>query len=189
MALFLTAMLVNILLRPTFSLYPLLVTRHFGGGALQLGWLNSALGIGIVVGGLTLSAWGGFKRRIFTIIMGVFGLAGGVLLLSLTPPGMFPLALIAVLVTGASTAFTDGPIQAILQATVEPSMQGRVFTLAISLSGGMAPIGLAIAGPLSDAYGVRNIYLGAGLTCLVAGVAAFFVPALLSIEADQGKPS
>jgi DHA3 family macrolide efflux protein-like MFS transporter len=187
--LFLMAMLVNILLRPTFSLYPLLVTRHFGGGALQLGWLNAALGIGIVVGGLVLGAWGGFKRRIFSIIMGVFGLAASVLLLSLTPSGLFPLALFAVLVTGASIAFTDGPLHAILQATVEPSMQGRVFTLVFSLSGGMAPIGLAIAGPLSDVYGVRTIYLGAGMLCLAAGVAAFFIPALLNFETSQGRPS
>lgn len=189
MALLIMALLVNILVRPTFSLYPLLVTRHFGGGALQLGWVNSALGVGLVAGGLILSAWGGFSHRIFTIIMGVFCLGGSLVLLGITPPGLFPLGLFAVLTTGASTAFTDGPIQAILQATVEPSMQGRVFTLVMSLSAGIAPIGLALAGPLSDAYGVRTIYLAAGVLCLAAGVAAFFIPVLLNIEGDQGKAS
>jgi DHA3 family macrolide efflux protein-like MFS transporter len=154
-----------------------------------LGWLNSALGAGIVMGGLGLSAWGGFRRRVFSILMGVFGLAASVLILSVTPPGLFPLALFAVLVTGASMAFTDGPLHAILQTTVEPAMQGRVFTLLISLSGGMAPIGLAIAGPLSDAYGVRTIYLGAGILCLAAGIAAVFIPDLLDFEAGQGKAS
>jgi DHA3 family macrolide efflux protein-like MFS transporter len=187
MIIFLMAMFVNILLRPTFSLFPLLVTRHFGGGALQLAWLNSMLGIGIVGGGLTLSAWGGFRRRVLTIIMGVFGLAAGVLLLSLTPSSLFPLALFAVLIVGASTAFTDGPLHAILQATVEPSMQGRVFTLVMSLSGGMAPIGLAVTGPLSDAFGVRTIFLGAGVLCLSAAVAAFYIPALMNIEDGPGS--
>jgi DHA3 family macrolide efflux protein-like MFS transporter len=187
MILLIMAMLVNILVRPTFSLLPLLVTQRLGGGALQLGWLNSALGIGMMGGSLILGAWGGFRRRIHSIIMGVFGLGVGLLLLGATPPDLFPLALVAMLVTSASTAFTDGPLQAILQATVEPSMQGRVFTLMISLSGGMAPLGLMIAGPLSDAYGVQNIYLAAGIMCLVAGVAAFFIPAVLNIEANHRK--
>jgi MFS family permease len=53
----------------------------------------------------------------------------------------------------------------------------------------MAPIGLAIAGPLSDAYGVRTIYLGAGILCLAAGIAAVFIPDLLDFEAGQGKAS
>ena len=136
---------------------------------------------------MILGAWGGFRRRIFSIIMGVFGLGVGLLLLGATPPGLFPLALFGMLVTSVSTAFTDVPIRAILQATVEPSMQGRVFTLMISLSGGMAPLGLTIAGPLSDAYGVQNIYLAAGMMCLVAGVAAFFIPALLNIEGNRTK--
>ena len=55
----------------------------------------------------------------------------------------------------------------------------------ISLSGGMAPLGLMIAGPLSDAYGVQDIYLAAGMMCLVAGVTAFFIPALLNIESNH----
>lgn len=189
MILLIMAMLLNILVRPTFSLLPLLVTKHLSGGALQLGWLNSALGMGMMGGSLILGAWGGFRRRILSIIMGVFGLGVGLLLLGSTPPGLFPLALFAMLVTSASTAFTDGPIQAILQATVEPSMQGRVFTLMISLSAGMAPVGLIIAGPLSDAYGVQNVYLVAGIMCLVAGVTAFFIPALLNIETNHRKSS
>lgn len=48
------ATMLNTLLSPAFSLLPLLVSRHFQQGALQLGWLNTALGIGFLVGGLPL---------------------------------------------------------------------------------------------------------------------------------------
>ena len=64
------AMAVNLLLHPAMSLQPLLVTEHFGGAALELAWLQSAFGIGFVAGGVTLSAWGGFKRRALTGILG-----------------------------------------------------------------------------------------------------------------------
>jgi DHA3 family macrolide efflux protein-like MFS transporter len=45
------AMLVNFLLTPAGSLLPILVTGHFGGGALQLGWLESSFGFGMLAGG------------------------------------------------------------------------------------------------------------------------------------------
>lgn len=54
------ALVVNFLLTPTSSLMPLLVTEHFSGGALQLGWIQSALGVGVIAGGLLLGTWGGF---------------------------------------------------------------------------------------------------------------------------------
>ena len=39
---------LNGLLSPAFSLMPLLVTEHFGRGALELSWLNSAAGVGVI---------------------------------------------------------------------------------------------------------------------------------------------
>ena len=58
----LLAVAINFLISPAFTLLPLLVTKHFHGNAIQYGWIESAIGIGIVIGGLGLGAWGGFKR-------------------------------------------------------------------------------------------------------------------------------
>ncbi len=44
------ALFINMIITPTFTLLPLLVREHFGGGALQLGWFNSTFGIGAVAG-------------------------------------------------------------------------------------------------------------------------------------------
>lgn len=38
------ALIINLVFSPAAALMPLLVTDHFGGGALQLGWLESAWG-------------------------------------------------------------------------------------------------------------------------------------------------
>jgi hypothetical protein len=51
-------MLLNILCWPAGSLTPILVTDHFGGGAFELGWLESAGGVGAILGGLVLSVGG-----------------------------------------------------------------------------------------------------------------------------------
>jgi DHA3 family macrolide efflux protein-like MFS transporter len=61
-------------------------------------------------------------------------------------------------------------------------MQGRVFTVLISGSGAMVPLGLAIAGPLADTLGVRVWFVAAGVAMVAIGIGALFVPAVMRIE-------
>ena len=84
-------------------------------------------------------------------------------------------------------SLTDGPISALLQATVPPEMQGRVFALLGSLFSLTTPIGLMIAGPIADVTGVPFWFLLAGLICTATALISFFIPALIHIE-DQ-KPN
>lgn len=185
------AVVINFLLTPAFSLLPLLVKDYFGGSAMQLGWVNAAVGIGVILGGLTLSAWGGFKRQISTSLVGLTGMGIGTLLMSQAPPSTLLLVISAAFIVGFMQPITDGPILAIMQTVVDPDMQGRVLTLLSSVAGAMAPIGLLIAGPLSDHVGIQTWFLLGGLICVLMGVAGFFIPALMNIETDQaasGKP-
>jgi DHA3 family macrolide efflux protein-like MFS transporter len=180
------AMVLNFVLAPAGSLSPLLVTEHFGGGAMQLGWFNSIWGAGALVGGLTLSVWGGFRRRIYTSLMGVALLGVGALMLGLAPAALFWLALAANFMLGVMNPIANGPLHAIFQAVVAPEMQGRVFMVIGSLCTAMMPLSLAIAGPLADVVGVRAWYVVGGALCMLVGAGAFFVPALVNIE-EQGE--
>ena len=74
--LILIAAVLNIFGNTKMTISPLLITDHFNGGATELGWFNSAWGMGIVLGGLLVGAWGGFRRRIMTTIFGwiVYGI-------------------------------------------------------------------------------------------------------------------
>ncbi|MGH2536995.1 MAG: MFS transporter [Candidatus Promineifilaceae bacterium] len=177
------AMLIKLAITPAFALLPLLVYDHFSGDAGQLALLEGLLGGGMLGGGLALTAWGGFRRRIYTILAGLMAVSLGLLPLGLAPADRFELALAAMLVVGLSLPFIDGPLFALLQAGVAPNMQGRVFTLLSSLVGLTSPLALALAGPLSELLGLQVWYLAAGAACLLAGAAGFFVPALVAIEA------
>ena len=180
------AVVINMLFTPAFSLLPLLVTEHFGGEALQLGAMQSALGVGVVLGGLLLGAWGGFRRRILTSIVGLIGAGSGVLLLGLIPSTFFSVAAAAMFIVGMMLPLANGPILAVIQATVQPEMQGRVLTLLSSAASAMSPVGLSIAGPVADAIGVRVWYLAGGIACMLVGAIGFFIPAVLQIE--EGRP-
>jgi DHA3 family macrolide efflux protein-like MFS transporter len=174
------AALINMCLVPAFSLLPLLVSAQLGGDALQLGWLSSGFGIGTIAGGIVLGIWGGFSRRILTTLSALVGLGMAVAALGLAPA--YASALAAMLVVGLIVPFANGPIQAILQATIAADYQGRVFTLVGSLAGATAPLGLLVAAPVAELVGVRAWYVTGGLVCLSMGVAGFFLPSLLRIE-------
>lgn len=185
------AMLFKIALTPAFSLLPLLVKDHFGRGAADLAGLEMALGVGTILGGLLLGVWGGFKRRIATTMMGITLVGLMVLVLGVLSPELFPAAIAVLFLLGASIALTDGPLFAVLQGSIAPELQGRVFMLFGSLVTVTSPIGLLIAGPVTDAIGIQVWYVSAGLLCMLAGISAFFVPAVMDIEerATAGSPA
>ncbi|MGC9356834.1 MAG: MFS transporter [Anaerolineae bacterium] len=176
------ALIFKIALTPAFSLIPLLVSEHFGGDAPQLSLLESTAGVGILLGGVILSAWGGFHRKIHTTLLGMCVVGLGLLGMGVVPASAFLAAVGAIFVVGLSIPFIDGPIMAILQSTVSPEMQGRVFSMLGSLLSLSSPFSLAVAGPISDWLGLQIWFVVAGILCGVIGVAGFFIPALVHIE-------
>lgn len=177
---------INMLFTPAFALLPLFVTNHFGGGALQLGALEAAFGVGMIAGGVLLSVWGGFQRRIVTTLVGIAVAGLSLALLSAVPATLFPLALVTQALLGGALPIINGPLFAALQAVVPPDLQGRVFTLVTSLASGAAPLGLILAGPTADLVGVRPLFLACGLVCLIISFAGFRLPVILQLEERRG---
>lgn len=185
----LIAMAINFLLNPAFSLIPLVVTQEYHGSVMQLGLVDSLFGVGIIVGGLVLSAWGGFKKRILTSMLGVIGMGIGILMFGILPSSWFPVALGGILLIGFMNVLANGPLNSILQVAVDPDMQGRVFSLLGAGAAAMSPISLLVAGPISDWLGVRYWYLVGGSICILMALAALFIPAIMNIETNQTNTS
>ena len=176
------ATLINLLLNPTNALQPLLVTNHFHGQAFHLAWMESTWGIGVVVGGLTLSAWGGFRRRVLTSLVGIVVLGAAIAARGLIPASGFWVAVAVMFVVGFTGPMIDGPLFAVLQSVVAPEMQGRVFLLVVSMAKAISPLGLIVAGPLADKFGVRVWFLVGGVLTGLLGAAALLIPAIMNIE-------
>jgi DHA3 family macrolide efflux protein-like MFS transporter len=188
-ALLVASSVINLLLTPATSLMPLLVTDHFSGAALELGWLESAWGIGVVVGGLVLGAWGGFRRKILTTLMGLAGVGAGFLLVGLVPPPALWLAIAGMLLAGVMNPITNGPIFSIVQAGVDPGMQGRVFALIQSMATAATPLGMIIAGPVADALGVRLWYVVGGVSCVLMSAAGLMWPTIVHLGDSHRRPA
>ena len=157
---------------------------------MELAWLQSANGIGMILGGLTLGVWGGFKKRVITafsalMVSGVFVVAIGVM-----PAHLLLLAVGSMFCFSFLNAIANGTFFASMQSIVPPEIQGRVFTLLMSLSAGMVPLGMAVAGPVADVLGERIWFVIGGISITVLGIAAFFIPSIMNVEEEAtGKGS
>lgn len=186
LALILMAMLLNFLLVPASSFQPLIVTKIFNKGVVELGWAETVFGVGMIAGGLLLGAWGGFKRKIVTSLTGILGISLGVILIGIAPANMFFMMLAANFILGLTQVLANGPLGAIFQSTIEHDMQGRVFSLINAGATAMMPLSLMVAGPVSDWLGLRTWYLIGGGLCILVTLVVFFTPAILTIE-EQHK--
>ncbi len=170
---------------PAFILLPILTANYFGGGAMQLAWMNGAWGLGLVLGGLLLSVWGGFERRMITIFTGAIGIGVSYLLVGLTPASLLPLALLWLMGGAVMNSIASGSYMALLQAIVEPDIQGRVFTVGRSLTSAMIPLGMLFAGPFADLIGIRELYVVAGAIQIVVVSGTVFVPAVAHLGEEK----
>jgi DHA3 family macrolide efflux protein-like MFS transporter len=107
-----------------------------------------------------------------------------IFIIGLTPPSAFLLAVGAFFFIGFMSSIANALFMATIQATVESEMQGRIFTLTMSSSMAMSPLGLAIAGPVADMLGVQIWFIFTGLVIFIIGVSTFFSSTIMHLE-DQ----
>jgi len=129
-------------------LYTPMILSRSGNDTVVLGSLASAAGVGGVIGALVISRWGGFKRRIKGVLIGMagIGLSKTVLGLGKTPwiwmLAQFSASLYAPL-SGSSTT-------AIWMAKVHPNIQGRVFAARSLVEQLTSAFAYLVAGLLAD---------------------------------------
>jgi MFS family permease len=128
-------------------LAPMILLRT-GNDSISLGLVQSAAAIGGVAGGVLMSAWGGFKRRVHGVLAGwiissfFFALVG--------LGNSLPLWIVASVLSTLLIPLINGSNQAIWQAKVAPDIQGRVFSARRLIAWLPNPIAPLIAGALAD---------------------------------------
>jgi DHA3 family macrolide efflux protein-like MFS transporter len=140
---------VNLALSISFTLLAPMILARTGNNSMVLGAVQSAVGVGGVVGGLIMSAWGGPRRRINGVLIGMaLQFVFGQTLMGL---GQGPYIWAA---AAFSTLFllpiVNGCSKAIWQAKVPPAVQGRVFATSRLIAQISNPVGTVLAGPLAD---------------------------------------
>ncbi len=184
---------------------PMILLRTDNNSVI-FGAVNSAAAIGGVAGGLIMSAWGGFKKRVHGVLAGwiatgilsaLFGFGTG---LAFWIPFIIAQALVGPLINTSN--------QSIWQAKVAPDIQGRVFSARRLIAWFTQPIAPIIAGVMADKWlepsmtsgttslaftfsswvgtgpgsGMALLFIFCGLGSALVGLSGYFVPFIRNAE-------
>ena len=159
---FLTLNVIGGLAWPVFA--PFILSRT-GNNSTSFGAVQSALSIGAVVGGLLVSLWGGFKRRMKTILMGESLTGLGLILMGFGRN--LPWWLFFGVFAAMFNPVVNGASQAIWQSKVAPDVQSRVFSSRRMIAWLLDPITPIIAGLLADYVFEPFMKSGTGLAAFL----------------------
>ena len=130
------------------SLYSPMILTRTNSNAQVLASLQAAAGVGGVTGGLLLSVWGGHKRRIHSLLLGMVGAGFSKIIFGLA---RIPLIWIpAQFCSSFNFPAISSSDRAIWLTKVEPDLQGKVLATHTLISGFSPAIGRLMAGPLAD---------------------------------------
>jgi len=167
---------------PAAFLTPLQVTRSFGDDVWRLTAIEIAFSIGMMLGGGLIAAWGGFRNKMHTVILGAVTLGLFTVGLGLVPNFWIYIAFMAVV--GVAMPVYSTPATVLLQEKVEGDYLGRVFGVMGMISTSMMPFGMLIFGPIADYVAIEWLLIGTGLFMAVAGLTMFRSRTLI----DAGRP-
>jgi DHA3 family macrolide efflux protein-like MFS transporter len=157
------------------NLSPLMLVRTFGDDVWLLTILELSFGIGMVAGGSLMAIFGSKADRLgmmvgTSILFGVLAVVMGFTTNLILFYTLFFLIGLAV------PAFSTSSMT-LLQETVEPERQGRVFGFVGIVMAVAMPIGMAVLGPLADIVSVEILLVATGAITVLIAVVAVLLPA------------
>ncbi|AEE17981.1 MFS transporter [Treponema brennaborense] len=160
---------------PAASLTPLMCMGYFGQTASAAGFAETVFSAGMLVGGIIIGIWGGFKNRLVTmtlstLLLGVLFAGAGLL-----PPTAFGVFVAGAGIMGFSCPFFNAPCMSLYQEKVPPEYLGRIMGVSASSMSLAGPLGLVISGLFAEAVGVNTWFVIAGIAvclCVIPMVAS-----------------
>lgn len=179
---------VSVVMVPISALFPLMVNGYFRGSASQASVVNAVFATGMLTGSILLSVWPGFKKKVHTINSGVVLMGLGLICSGLLPKEGYMGFVVLCLFMGLSGPMYGTPYTVLFQTKIEPTVMGRVLSIVHSMMLLAAPVGLLIAGPVSELMGLPFWFYTSGTLVLAAGIWGFFVKSIRELE-ENGSQS
>ena len=159
--LFIFFALFFILISPAAFLTPLQVARTFGPDVWRLTAIEVSFSVGMLLGGLLMTAWGGFKNRSLTMIAAFYLIGINQILLGVVPNFWVYNAIMVVV--GVTLPVFNTPAITLVQEKVDELYMGRVFGVLTMISAGFMPLGILFFGPLADRISIEWQLIATGV--------------------------
>lgn len=196
----------NLIASLCITILPALILARTGNNATMLGYTESAAAIGGVAGGALLTVWGGPKRKVNGVLLGmVLTSLFGTLVIGLGRS--LPVWITGSFLTMVILIVLNGSNQAIWQSKVPPALQGRVFSVRRLIAQVAVPIAMLASGPLADRVfgpammpagslarlfgwlsgtgpgaGISLMFVWGGLAGAVVGLVGYLIPNIRNVE-------
>lgn len=183
---------------------PMILART--NSSVVFGSVQSAAAIGMVLGGLLMGLWGGFKKRVNGVLLGWMAVSlFGMFFMGLGQSAVWWIAALGL--SSLVAPILDGSNQAIWQSKVAPDLQGRVFSSRRLIAWFAQPIAPVIGGALAEyvfepamqtqsalsngfgwlvgsgpGSGMSLLMVFCGVAGILAGLSGYFIPAIRNVE-------
>ena len=174
------SLMLLVMMGPLEVLIPFLIKDHLGGGPGDHAWVLAAFGIGGAVGSMAMASRQ-LPRRYLTWMNLMWGV-GCLPFLVIGFAGAVWQIVVSAFVLGAMFSAPMVIWGTLLQRRVPPHMLGRVASLDFFVSVSLMPVSMALAGPVSEAIGLRATFAVAGLA---PGVFALLAVVLARLPEDE----
>jgi MFS family permease len=160
--------LISLVGMPYTTLMPIFAGSILHGGAHTLGFLMAAVGVGALIGAVTLAARPSVLGlgRVIPLAAGAFG-AG---LVAFAASRQLWLSLLLLVVTGYGFMQQMAASNTILQTITEDEKRGRVMSFYAVAFQGVAPFGSLIAGATANRIGASLTLMVGGAICVGGAV-------------------
>jgi DHA3 family macrolide efflux protein-like MFS transporter len=167
--LFIASAVFMVLAAPSAMMTPLQVARSFGSDVWRLPAIEIAFSVGMMLGGIFIAAWGGFKNKTHTMVLAwlLFGLTT----LLFGTVTNFWVYLGVMVLCGTAMPLYNTPSMSMMQTKIPPELMGRVFGVLSMTSSVAMPLGAILFGSLGDKVKIEILLIITGVMLLAGGLA------------------
>lgn len=168
-----------LVIAPLMVLGPVVADRELGGAA-DWGFIAASIGVGVIVGSASASRLSP-ARPLFVAVLG-YSVGEALLATSLGLPAQTLVIALVGFVAGTTEGFIEVAWITALQQRVTQTVLARVSAYDTLGSFVFFPIGFALAGPASDAFGIQAVLFFAAGFAVVLGVFVASLPSVRGVE-------
>lgn len=181
----LLAMLLYMLAQPSMVLGPFFIKIIHGGNDFTLALIQMIMQGGMILGSLAVSLIKKWNNKMRTFFVGIMLINIGYLLYALAPIGFYPMIGMASSIVGFMMPFVDIIVITVIQISVPLDKMGRVSSILNTLMMVASPIGAILAGPLSEVFGVSNLYMICAITSMIVTILPYIFTGIRHIDFDK----
>jgi MFS family permease len=156
-----------------FNLWvPMLASDSFGSGAGTYGLLFASMGIGSLLGALTLAMFGRKPNRARMLGAAIgLGAIEVVLAFAAAAETSVVVGMACLAIVGFASSNAMATANSTVQTYARDELRGRVMAVYMTVFAGTVPIGALISGAIADQWGVPIAVGSGGLVTAVAAIA------------------